>query len=515
MQNKNVVLVAPSQYASKREDRTTTQYSISELGDPLGICYVGGMLKKEGYNVNLIHQVNKTNEEILKEILKFNPDLAGFSAMTVDYKTALSIADSLKKEKNIPIVFGGYHPTTHPEIVREKSIDIAVIGQGENTILDIADYYFKNKKDKSIEQISGISYFEGGVKLTKKRVINQEKFSQIPLPLREGLPRKEYVKVSLQEVPISEMRYAFINSARGCPNSCSFCLNEVMNNRQLNTFDITKVAGEIEELVNKEKINYFFFVDEAFTKNKKHLEGLCDELINRDIHSKAKWTSFGAVEDLCNADSKYLLNLMKRAGCEEIQLGVESGDKNTLENMGKRINLEKTINAFKNIRDSQILSAALFIIGTPYETIHSLENTKKNIFRIRPDRLTIFYEIPFKGCKDYEKYKDLIDTTNTDDFTSDKIIIKNDFLDREINADSKLKQCRIKDYKEFLNWKRMDIIRSWYGSKEFYHLQLQNITANPKRFKCAKEWFRIVSEMVPEFRYKDFIRDARENCPSF
>src|SRR3989338_8756749 len=174
--------------------------------------------------------------------------------------------------KNIPIFFGGYHATNHPEIVKEESIDAVVIGHGEYALLELAEHYLGNKR-KRLGQIAGIAYFDNGVKITKTRVTSQEEFINIPAPLREGLPREHYLKVSFQEIPMSEMNYAFVGSSRGCPYSCSFCLNEIMNCRKINYFDVKKVVDEIEALVDN-GVNYFFFADEAFTINKDHLSEL-------------------------------------------------------------------------------------------------------------------------------------------------------------------------------------------------------------------------------------------------
>ena len=505
---KKILLFAPSQFASLRKDKTFSEHAFYELGDPLGICYLGGMLKQKGYEVKLMHQVNKTNDEVLEEILEFAPDLVGISVMSIDYKTALDISKRLKStRKNIPIIFGGYHATTHPEIVKEESIDAVVIGHGEYALLELAEHYLGNKR-KRLGQIAGIAYFDNGVKITKRRVTSQEEFINIPAPLREGLPREHYLKVSFQEIPMSEMNYAFVGSSRGCPYSCSFCLNEIMNCRKINYFDVKKVVDEIEALVDN-GVNYFFFADEAFTINKDHLSKLCNELINRGIPKKAKWGSFGAVEDICNKKFVHYLNLMREAGCEELQIGVESGDTFTLKAMNKHSTPSKAVSAFRNIREAGLLSAAYIIIGTPYETMKSLENTKKGIFRIKPDRISVYYEIPFKGCRDYEKYKNLIATTDADKFTSDEIILRNDVLDAQVKASPALKKMGLGNYRGFLRWKRLDIIRGWYGSKEFYNLQLQNLAANPKRFKCAVEWFKIVHKAVPEFKYGRFIRDAK------
>lgn len=127
----------------------------------LGIEYLSSVLKKSGHKVELIfdpalfcdkHYLNvdflaklfDSRKKIIKRVLESRPDLIGFSVFTHNYKWALSIASLIKKEIDIPIIFGGVHPTILPEdVIANNSVDMICIGEGEEALLELMDNFGK------------------------------------------------------------------------------------------------------------------------------------------------------------------------------------------------------------------------------------------------------------------------------------------------------------------------------------------------------------------------------------
>ena len=112
-----------------------------------GIEYVGSAVKSKGHDVRLFQQRTESNEELTNEILDFEPDLVGFSAMTYAFPDGLEIARRIKqKNPDVYTVFGGYHASSTPEIVQYDSIDFTVIGEGENTLVPKQARFFSVRR---------------------------------------------------------------------------------------------------------------------------------------------------------------------------------------------------------------------------------------------------------------------------------------------------------------------------------------------------------------------------------
>src|SRR3989344_2295999 len=157
--------------------------------ESLALEYIGAVLKQEGYNVKILQQKNKPINGFLQNILTTKPDLVGFSTMTYNFPLSKSLANIIKENNNIPIVFGGVHISSHPESIDDKAIDYGVVGEGEYTFRDLVKA-LDNGQDP--RKIKGIVYWDDGVKFTglRERI---EDLDELPFPLREKESLKDTI----------------------------------------------------------------------------------------------------------------------------------------------------------------------------------------------------------------------------------------------------------------------------------------------------------------------------------
>ena len=330
---------------------------------PLGLAYIAAALEEEGYSVQIQDfVVNRyTKEKIEEKYKEYEPDIVGTTAVTMTFDDASDILKYYKEESpDIFTVIGGPHVTFDAvnTLKKHPHIDMIVMGEGERTIIEIADHL---KNGKSFNDIKGISFREnGGVTTTEPRPLIQD-MKTLPYPARHLLPLNKYQALDL---PIT------IITSRGCPHKCIFCVGSKMVGGKVRFCDSISVVDEIE-MVMKEGFKKINIVDDLFTANKKHAFAVCDEIMKRGI--EVEWGVFARVDTV----TPDLLNKMREAGCSMLLYGVESGSQEILDKVKKKITIEKCVEAVKMAKEAGMVPMASFILGLPGETLDTVDRTLK------------------------------------------------------------------------------------------------------------------------------------------
>ncbi|MEK7822956.1 MAG: cobalamin-dependent protein, partial [Nitrospirota bacterium] len=128
---------------------------------PLGLMYIAAVLEKAGHKIQIYDADPEFHDSIVNEIKAFNPDLIGLSFLTVGYQRAFNLTKKLKKElPNATYCSGGVHTTVKPtETMNEFGLDFIVVGEGENTIIEVCE---KLEKNESLAGVKGVMYHENG-----------------------------------------------------------------------------------------------------------------------------------------------------------------------------------------------------------------------------------------------------------------------------------------------------------------------------------------------------------------
>jgi len=361
----------------------------------IGIASIAAYLLEHGVDVRIVDpELKKLSiEDIKKEISKFNPAIVGLPAYTEEIHNAAIIAEAVKEFSPDTItVVGGPHPSAIPiETLEEfESFDIAVVGEGEITLNEIAS-------GKDLKNIQGIAYRING---EIKRNVDREPISnldEMPFPAWQLYDLNEYRGRSLAsgfgknenslELPVE--------GARGCPSNCSFCFRLAGNKIRFKS--TKKVVDDIERCIKKFGANKIYFTEGTFGVKKKFAFELCNIIIERGLNNSVTWST-GARVDI-DID---LLRKMKEAGCNFIGFGVESGDSDILKGVGKNISPEQSIKIFEICKKIGIKTEANFILGLPYETKETAMKTIKLASKLKADYANFAILVPFPGTKVYE-----------------------------------------------------------------------------------------------------------------
>jgi radical SAM superfamily enzyme YgiQ (UPF0313 family) len=431
---------------------------------PLGICYLGSMLEKNGHEVRIIDgQLGENTTSLILEVIKeFAPDIIGISSVLLSHKQTNQLARKIKAENpDIPLVLGGPHVySLKEEVMKEQSIDIAVYGEGEYTILDLVDYC---KKDKELKDIEGIIFREDD-----KVVVNRPRpfihnLDEIPFPARhllQDLKRYSNHILAHRREPMTSMI-----TSRGCTGQCTFC-DRVFGN-EYRFFSADYVLREIDELMDftDNQIKEIEIEDDTFIVNRDRVVKICEGLIQRNYD--LIWSCATRVSHL-DLD---LLKLMKKAGCWMIQIGIETGDKEVLKSIKKGISLERVKKVVNWSNEAGVEVKGFFMIGHHTDTAESIEKTIKFARSLKIHTANFAIGNPYPGTE----YFELAQKHGTFNYDPDRYSAHKDsliFVPSGLTA-NQLINYKKKAYRSFYTdpyrlFKFLCELRGWTDIKRFY-----------------------------------------------
>jgi radical SAM superfamily enzyme YgiQ (UPF0313 family) len=442
--------------------------------EPLAIEYVGAVANAEGFEVKIIQQQYRSNQEVLQEIVDFSSQLVGFSVMTYNYPASLALSKEIKHHNpGILTIFGGYHPSFCPEVVKDDAIDFVIIGEGEETFRELLKTF--NSPEEGFKKIKGLAFYNSKLHINEHRERIKD-LDSLPNPIRDINILKECKISGLNYPPLSKQRcVAQVLYSRGCPHNCIFCCSPFLYGSKVYFRNPEKVVDEMQEIKEKFGTNYFYFADLSFNLNKKKVIALCQEIKKRKLNTK--WFCMCRVD---NIDEELLKN-MKEAGCSRIGFGIDALDEKTLNKVkpGQKITMEKTQKALKLTNDMGIIVRTFIIIGYPWETRQDHEKAKEILKTLAIDEIRIGLLTPLPGSKIYEEFKkqNLILTEDLFRYTTDEYIIKHPEFTPEEMSES-----------------RDRIFREFYQSKEYEKRRKEKIG----RFSHLKQSYDEFYEFLHE-----------------
>ena len=273
-----------------------------------------------------------------------------------------------------------------------REFDLGVIGEGEETLKDLLGELSKAQPDLSA--VAGLIFSrEGQIVRTPTRPFIKD-LDSLPLPAWDLLPSlTDPYRLSI--VGTKSDRATAIVTSRGCPGRCTFCDRSVFGTRYRG-YSARYVLRMIDVLINHYGIEDLLIYDDNFVANGKRLQEICECLIqgNYDI----SWSCCARV-DMVNPGK---LALMKKAGCWQIEFGIESGSPKILECMNKRITLEKVEQAVRWAKEAGIMTRGNFIFGYLGETKATLNETLEFLLRLDLDYFQQTFLTPYPGSEVYK-----------------------------------------------------------------------------------------------------------------
>lgn len=372
---------------------------------PLGIGYISSYMKSKGHEVRLLDpEIQGLNEKELEEIItRENPGLIGLSSVTPNFSLACKMAKKIKSYSNAIIIYGGIHASTFPEkiIKNHSEFDLVVFGEGEETMAELAGildlHGFNTEK---LQGIKGICFRDNNnsIHKTQPRPLI-DNIDSLPFPDRDSVNMDLYKATG--HIGVSS-KVANMITSRGCPARCTFCESFLTMGFKYRAHSAEYVLSEINHLKKRYGIEQFVFNDDTFTIDFNRVKDICKGILDEKLN--IKWFCFARVNTIRDID---MLKLMKKAGCVQINFGVETGDENMLKNIKKGITLDQARRAFKLCHKLKIKTSAGFIFGFPGETKETIQKSIDFAKELNPDVALFNILVPFPGTENFQHFTEL------------------------------------------------------------------------------------------------------------
>lgn len=362
----------------------------------LAIRYLYTYAKKyKGYMELAEYTINNYTDQILQDIYKKKPDIIAFSC----YIWNMGMIDVLTKElrkvmPEVKIWLGGPEVTYDGELKLQSNdaIDGIMIGEGEETFLELLDYYMEGSIP--LLKIRGITYRESAYKCTNEASYDklpEERNDIIVTPLR---PSMDLSKVPFPYENMEDFRNKIIyyETSRGCPYSCSYCLSSI--DRKVRLRDIELVKKELGFFIDH-KVPQVKFVDRTFNCNKKHAMAIWEFIKEHD--NGITNFHFEIAADILDEEELDLLSTL-RVGLIQLEIGVQSTNPDTIQAIQRRMDFEKLSKIVYRIKERQNIHQHLDLIaGLPYEGYESFRGSFNDVYSLRPDQFQLGFLKVLKG----------------------------------------------------------------------------------------------------------------------
>lgn len=320
----------------------------------------------------------------------FRPTLIVFCSTTPTLEADAAAMGMLKARWGAPLISFGPHASCAPaeSMAKAPGIDGMLVGEPEEGIVQLAGL----ASFDDAAAVPSLTFRRHGAVVPHRVSGTFAGFVEMPHPAWYLIPLERY------RLPIVDKPYVLVETSRGCPYSCDFCVVPVLQGHKFRERPAEALVNEIARLKREQGIEYFYLWGDTVTLNVKSFGRFCDELIARDLG--IRWFANSRADSLVD---EAFVHRLKRAGCWMLSLGIESESDEVRRDMLKRLERRKIEIAIANLRRAGIKSFAFFIFGYPGETPDTLERTTRYALELDPDFANFYPAVPYPGTELYDK----------------------------------------------------------------------------------------------------------------
>ena len=331
----------------------------------LGVLYVATALEKQGFSVKVMANTDLfllRNSHLERIFSGYRPALVGFYTMTDNIHHVVRLARRIKQwsPQSALLAGGPLASALGEELGAYFHFDYIIKGEGEYSAPALADYVCRGQG--RLEDIPGLLFSDGASYASGAPASYIDDLDALPDPDRDLVNRSSRLNIS---------------SGRGCPNSCTFCFQSV-HGKGYRFRSAARVAQEVIDNLEQYGYRAFDIIDDTFVAEPDRVLDFCHILsaYRKRTGRDFIWYCEARVDTLSQRPE--LLKAMKDTGLIRLQVGIESGDDETLRRYGKRLDLVKLKELCALINEIDGISIfGNFIIGGPYESQESFERSSQ------------------------------------------------------------------------------------------------------------------------------------------
>ncbi len=363
---------------------------------PYSLALAAALLRTAGHDVRAA-DLTATQQSVDDLVARldaegFHPTLIVFPSTTPTLDADTAAMAVLRARYGAPIVCFGPHASTAPaeSMQRATAVDAMIVGEPEDGLLQLASLASIDEFD----QVPSLTFRRGGDVVPHRAHGSFTGFLDAPYPAWDLFDLSTYT------LPIVNQSYVLVETSRGCPYTCDFCVAPLHQGRKFRERGAKALVDEIERGYREFGLTFFYLWGDTVTLNVKSFSAFCEELIARNL--PVQWFGNARADNLTDPE---FVKRLRKAGCWMLALGIETESEETRKDMLKRLDGEKIRIALRNMRAAGIRSFGFFILGYPGDTVESLERTIDYAIELDPDFANFYPAVPYPGTELYEKVR--------------------------------------------------------------------------------------------------------------
>ena len=375
---------------------------------PLGTLYAAAYMRAAGHQVDFFDaMLAQSPGEWSAMVDRIQPEIAVLFDDNFNYLSKMCLTNmrdaafamiKVAKACGAKVVVCSADAADHPDQYLSTGADIVIVGEGEAALADVVARMEHQPDSSSFGDIEGIAFLdEGGNVHRAPRRAPMRDLDVIPQPAWDLIDFDRYRKIWRERHGVFAVNMA---TTRGCPYSCNWCAKPIWG-QSYAVRSPRNVVAELKTLVASVSPDYVWFMDDIMGLKPKWWGGFADELERNGLKVAFKCLSRadivlrdGAIADL------------RRAGCDIVWLGAESGSQRVLDAMDKGLKVSEIVEATHRLKEAGIRVGQFIQFGYPGESAADIEKTIALIRRTKPDDLGISVSYPLPGTKFYERVKE-------------------------------------------------------------------------------------------------------------
>jgi anaerobic magnesium-protoporphyrin IX monomethyl ester cyclase len=361
---------------------------------PYTLALLASLLRAEGHDVRLVDLTaeRRSVEDLIAQLERepFAPTLILFPSTTPTLDVDVEAMTKLKTRFGAPMFCFGPHASTTPAAAMQRApeVDGMFVGEPEDAAVQLARLDSLDDRG-SIPSLTWRS---------RAGIVPHRAQGQYAGFLDMPYPAWDLVRLSSYSLPLVNRPYTIVETSRGCPYSCDFCVAPIHQGHKFRERSAKAIVDEIERGYRDFGIDFFYLWGDTVTLNVKSFTAFCDELIARNL--PIQWFGNARADNLTDPA---FVHRLRKAGCWMLAMGIETESEDIRKDMVKRLERKKIQTAIDNMRAAGIRSFAFFIFGYPGESVATIDQTIEYAIELNPDFANFYPAVPYPGTELYNK----------------------------------------------------------------------------------------------------------------
>ncbi|TAK19203.1 MAG: radical SAM protein [Acidobacteria bacterium] len=357
---------------------------------PLSLAWIASVLRQDGHDARIIDltAAGKTVGELAHFLDEgqFAPTLIIFASCFPTWDADARAMGALKEKTGAPIISFGPHASAAPidALKRAPVVDGVLVGEPEDGARALANL----QPGENWSTVGSLCFRRGDDIVPCRESGRFGGFASAAGPDWGGTDFDHY------RLPLVNAPYALVETSRGCPYTCDFCVAPLQQGHQFRERPAPAVVDEIERLQHERRLRYFYLWGDTVTLNQKSIGAIADELIRRRLG--IRWIANARAD---NVTDPALVSRLRASGCWMLSFGIEASVPERRDEMQKRLPEPAIASAVANLRRAGIRSFAFFIFGYPGETLASMAATTDYACDLDIDFAGFYPAVPYPGTE--------------------------------------------------------------------------------------------------------------------